>query len=1511
MGGSQGVGAGPGYDAFLSYARADDSGFIDALVAGLGRAGMRVWFDRDSLPNRGTTFNQEIRRAIEASARLVLIVGPSALSSDYVAEEWGRADDLGIPVVPVLRSGGFEDLPERLRGYQAVPAQPPLTVDAAVTGLVRLLSEPVTPLGICYGVPPLVTHAFARPELAERVSLALGVDRQRPEEAGRAARNAALYGTSGVGKSTVAASFACSIHARRLFPGGIAWLTCGPSFQPLAGAREVLAQVAAGAKPPDSAADVGRALAEGLAGREVLIVLDDVRDPDAAAPFVGALGPGGRALLTTLDQAVATALGAADIAVDQLDDASSRRLLEAWVEGPLPPEADAVVDACDGLPFALAIVGAMIRNRNSWTWVATALETHELDALEARFPGYPYPNVLRALAASYDALAEDDPRAAACYLELAAFRPGATLTESVMVRLWSRPGRLSPLRAHLVLPVLERRLLVQRRDGPEGDRFVLHNLHGDFVRLQCPDTAALEAELVASYRAEKGAGDWSVLPDDGYVYDHLVAHLTSLGDTAELIEAVNAGWVRRQLLRRGDLGQALDDVRVALGTAAAPPLDVVSIGRLSVLSGEVAGSLREAPAQLVGAVARAGDVDQALRWAADHPDPSERFDALVAVLQALLDRGELARARGVVRTAAATIPRLGGVVETGLFSGLTALNAVHALVDFPAPDEWEGTNDQLVAMARIPLDALVRLAPLAAQAGAIGELTDVTHPFWELYGHLIPLVAVERLADDGQLDVAAALLDQRGPEQGSDDDDMANAARYRRAVATAALRRFDEARAAVDALVESYHPVGYRGLARHLAKAGRVDDAIEIIGLISDPTVAEQATEDLVNVTIERAQPEDCRRVAALASERGWDVASVWLMAAGGDPSLGLALLDQAPDDQDALRLGAGARLGYILLEGGRADEAAGIARRLVPAAERLLGQQWFAPETLNAEPQLASLGGSLRLLVARTGEPLPDSVTPLALVYEAQVGQLPPFKESLIVELVLGDRFAEAVELTQTSSLPWGRGLGLATALAVAGSSVPQEALRDAAGSLLDAVDGIGPSPSADDTLGAAMRTLTSRGLRDEAAQLAGRLAPRAGLWSAVGIWALDLAAAGEVEQVRALVRRLLVERPLPVADARARAMVLAAVAVRRGSDSDELAAAASLLSDVRVAAAALDVVFEVTGLIARHRGHEAADFFARNVADGRAAALFEEFMAAEEIRWDDGTSEEEIGAAGAARAVAAAGMAFAVSANGPGDQAREWLQRAQALAAQAEQIARNLDVSGAVGKYLAAAQAGLEDTETADDPWQMFLTAWLLWDQGRSEAAARYATRAVGRVSDPFTGNGTQRIMSVEQFQLGNDLSDAVKAGLNALIAVDAAGRGDLPAVRAAANAIAGAMPAWLALSLAQRAQVGACVAIGLQRGGAGDAAAERLGQAAEPALTLARRGETEPFTRLCQALIELLPPDQAALTWAEWLTAAAAAGANEALALIAAYVRWVPEDDLTNVVVTAETGQLDSRS
>jgi hypothetical protein len=73
---------------FLSYARNDDEAFVPRLYADLSKAGFDLWFDRVSMPSRQLTFHQEIRDAIAAHDRLLLVVGPGVLTSDYVTQEW-------------------------------------------------------------------------------------------------------------------------------------------------------------------------------------------------------------------------------------------------------------------------------------------------------------------------------------------------------------------------------------------------------------------------------------------------------------------------------------------------------------------------------------------------------------------------------------------------------------------------------------------------------------------------------------------------------------------------------------------------------------------------------------------------------------------------------------------------------------------------------------------------------------------------------------------------------------------------------------------------------------------------------------------------------------------------------------------------------------------------------------------------------------------------------------------------------------------------------------------------------------------------------------------------------------------------------------------------------------------------------------------------------------------------------------------------------------------------------
>lgn len=69
---------------FLSYARGDDEPFVRRLYDDLTAHGFTVWFDRVSMPSRNLTFHQEIRDAIAARERLVLVVGPKAAVSDHV-----------------------------------------------------------------------------------------------------------------------------------------------------------------------------------------------------------------------------------------------------------------------------------------------------------------------------------------------------------------------------------------------------------------------------------------------------------------------------------------------------------------------------------------------------------------------------------------------------------------------------------------------------------------------------------------------------------------------------------------------------------------------------------------------------------------------------------------------------------------------------------------------------------------------------------------------------------------------------------------------------------------------------------------------------------------------------------------------------------------------------------------------------------------------------------------------------------------------------------------------------------------------------------------------------------------------------------------------------------------------------------------------------------------------------------------------------------------------------------
>ncbi len=134
---------------FRSYARGDDgepfdraTSFVARLHRELKAAGFDVSFDRQDMPSRSLIFHQEIRHAIPARERLLLVIGPKGVTSDYVRQEWQfawrKADKVIYPGPIPGRVGCQKTLP-RVAG-STLPACPPsLAGYLGVRGLPRLL----------------------------------------------------------------------------------------------------------------------------------------------------------------------------------------------------------------------------------------------------------------------------------------------------------------------------------------------------------------------------------------------------------------------------------------------------------------------------------------------------------------------------------------------------------------------------------------------------------------------------------------------------------------------------------------------------------------------------------------------------------------------------------------------------------------------------------------------------------------------------------------------------------------------------------------------------------------------------------------------------------------------------------------------------------------------------------------------------------------------------------------------------------------------------------------------------------------------------------------------------------------------------------------------------------------------------------------------------------------------------------------------------------------------------
>ncbi len=395
-------------------------------------------------------------------------------------EEYRRARETFIEEL------GIEPGDELRRLQQAILTRDPeLVLDQLPRQ--RLLDQPQPVLEVPLAAPPSVPRLLpagiadftGRSQLVERILAEAGADAPGGPQAGPVVPVSVITGRGGVGKTTLAVHIAHRLAPS--FPDGQLFARLSNATQP-ENASDVLGRFlralgVAGPAVPDGIEERAEMYRDRLAGRRVLVVLDDAVTESQVLPLLPG-SPECRVLVTSRRRF--TGLPAAlRVEVRTFSHFSSAELL-ARIAGSArimaePESVAALCELCGHLPLALRIVAARLAARPHWT-VADLIErltdeSRRLDELRHGEMG-----VRASISLTYESLSPDARRL---------FRLLALL-ESPSFASWIGAPLLEtdPLRAQDLLEELAESYLldVEVDSASRAARYRFHDLVRTFAR---------------------------------------------------------------------------------------------------------------------------------------------------------------------------------------------------------------------------------------------------------------------------------------------------------------------------------------------------------------------------------------------------------------------------------------------------------------------------------------------------------------------------------------------------------------------------------------------------------------------------------------------------------------------------------------------------------------------------------------------------------------------------------------------------------------------------------------------------------------------------------------------------------------------------------------------------------------------------------------------------------------------------------------------------------------------